>query len=158
MPVCSDCGKTKDGDEFHWNGSYRRPNCKECANARRRIAREKNASAAEADRKSSREWRSRNRKRANRNTKMWKRANKIKVALITSRELAKKRGYVPCLTLESEIPEPVACAICGFDGQLCLDHDHTTGDFRGWLCHRCNRVIGMAKDSKSLLRRMADYV
>ncbi len=36
-------------------------------------------------------------------------------------------------------PEDGRCEYCGSDlGPLCLDHDHETGLFRGWLCHKCN--------------------
>lgn len=36
-----------------------------------------------------------------------------------------------------------ACQICGNVPKRGLDqdHDHRTGDTRGWLCHRCNRAL-----------------
>lgn len=39
-----------------------------------------------------------------------------------------------------------------------LDHCHTSGQFRGWLCTTCNTALGMAKDSPELLRAMAEYI
>lgn len=40
----------------------------------------------------------------------------------------------------------------------CLDHDHETGLFRGWLCHQCNRMLGIAKDSVQTLERAIKYL
>ncbi len=39
-----------------------------------------------------------------------------------------------------------------------LDHDHTTGKFRGWLCNCCNRAFGMLGDTISGLERALDYL
>lgn len=67
-------------------------------------------------------------------------------------------------------PESITgtCEICRRDCNLipggpikdmiCFDHDHTTNQFRGWLCATCNSALGMAKDSPTLLRKMADYL
>jgi hypothetical protein len=50
-------------------------------------------------------------------------------------------------------------AFCGNrKGKLCLDHDHATGDIRGFLCHQCNAALGYMKDSPQLLRKAADYL
>jgi hypothetical protein len=59
------------------------------------------------------------------------------------------------------------CAICGSDERsinqgvermLAVDHDHNTGKVRGILCERCNRAIGLLKDSPAILRRAANYI
>jgi len=54
------------------------------------------------------------------------------------------------------------CAGCGghnIEGRrLAVDHDHETGQVRGLLCDRCNRIIGSAKDSPEVLRRLAAYL
>lgn len=54
------------------------------------------------------------------------------------------------------------CAICRM-GQsrghsLAVDHDHSTGNVRGLLCHRCNRVLGVVKDNPELLATMIEYL
>lgn len=41
---------------------------------------------------------------------------------------------------------------------LCLDHDHVTGAFRGWLCHACNLGIGLLGDNADSLRRALAYL
>ena len=44
------------------------------------------------------------------------------------------------------------------NGAWCLDHDHKTGGFRGWLCHRCNRGIGCFSDDVEKLERAVAYL
>ncbi len=41
---------------------------------------------------------------------------------------------------------------------LDCDHDHKTGAFRGWICHRCNSVLAAVGDDVSLLLGLADYL
>ena len=41
---------------------------------------------------------------------------------------------------------------------LHFDHDHITGEFRGWLCFPCNAALGFAKDDVEILQRMIDYL
>ncbi len=57
-----------------------------------------------------------------------------------------------------------ACAICGATDGLgknnwpSVDHDHTTGQIRGLLCHDCNTFIGFAKDDPAILARAIVYL
>jgi hypothetical protein len=39
-----------------------------------------------------------------------------------------------------------------------LDHHHKGGYFRGWLCHRCNRGVGLVGDSVENANRLVDYL
>lgn len=39
-----------------------------------------------------------------------------------------------------------------------LDHDHITGEFRGYLCHHCNTGLGNFKDDLSILNRAKKYL
>jgi hypothetical protein len=55
------------------------------------------------------------------------------------------------------------CAICrqessGGKGRLHVDHCHTTGKVRGLLCHYCNTMIGLAKESVSNLESAINYI
>ena len=54
------------------------------------------------------------------------------------------------------------CAICGGppvrDKELCVDHDHETGEIRGLLCVRCNAMLGHAKDDPAVLVAGAHYL
>ena len=58
---------------------------------------------------------------------------------------------------------PEQCEICGIPGAdlkrgLCYDHDHKTGEFRGWLCIRCNTALGLVKDNTETLMALIEYV
>ena len=91
----------------------------------------------------------------------------------------------PCLTelsrqrevLHNKIPRPphdYKCPICKKTEQeasktfrvgsgkkravFVLDHDHLTGEFRGWLCDKCNRGLGAFNDNEELLKGAIDYL
>ena len=49
------------------------------------------------------------------------------------------------------------CEACG-SRPVVLDHDHSTGLFRGLLCVRCNTCIGFSKDNPKTLRSLASYL
>lgn len=55
-------------------------------------------------------------------------------------------------------PRSSECELCGEKGKIVFDHCHASGAFRGWLCDRCNKVLGLVHDSPSLLARMIDYL
>ena len=40
----------------------------------------------------------------------------------------------------------------------CVDHDHDTDEFKGWLCHKCNRTLGGFYDDIDMLNRAVKYV
>ena len=60
------------------------------------------------------------------------------------------------------IAQGKACVICGErernGKRLSIDHDHSTGKFRGLLCHRCNVGLGMFRDSEDLLSMAISYL
>lgn len=81
---------------------------------------------------------------------------------ILSKQRSKFKHFLP--------PVEYTCPICKRDeskckgkggqksGTWCLDHDHETGEFRGWLCHDCNRALGNFKDSTTLLESALQYL
>lgn len=55
------------------------------------------------------------------------------------------------------------CEICGripgpTQRSNAFDHDHKTGEFRGWLCGRCNIGLGYFKDSTEALEKAIAYL
>lgn len=80
---------------------------------------------------------------------------------------ARKFGYSPCVESESVVSSLFTgrCANPGcmveesdMKRRLCMDHDHVTGKCRGWLCGRCNIVLGQLGDSPERIRGLADYL
>lgn len=54
--------------------------------------------------------------------------------------------------------KPLDCEICGAISVIHFDHNHKTGEFRGWICRRCNLVLGMVKDNSELLINLSEYL
>lgn len=50
------------------------------------------------------------------------------------------------------------CCICKEAQPLNVDHDHSTGEVRGLLCHRCNTGVGYFRDNPTFLQRAARYL
>lgn len=51
------------------------------------------------------------------------------------------------------------CALCSAqEGNLCVDHDHTTGRVRGLLCRRCNSGIAFLSDSVIGIQVALEYL
>ena len=101
-------------------------------------------------------------------------------------DLSYTRGHcLPCgrtltndikrLHKENPYPKDHSCDICGLSEDeatgnwknssngkkkkaFCLDHDHTTRKFRGWLCHDCNRAMGQFKDNVEILDSAIKYL
>lgn len=59
--------------------------------------------------------------------------------------------------------QPDQCEICGvfardFKRGLCYDHDHISGEFRGWICTRCNTTLGLVKENTETLMALIEYI
>lgn len=62
--------------------------------------------------------------------------------------------------------EDYECPICHrgaeevkqHNGSWVLDHCHETKNFRGWLCHKCNRALGSFNDNIKTIQRAIIYL
>lgn len=83
-------------------------------------------------------------------------------------EIQKQRNY---LRLSNGLPsKDYLCPIClkpekevsgkgnKKNGPWVLDHDHETKEFRGYLCHGCNRALGCFSDDIEKLKRAIEYL
>lgn len=68
-------------------------------------------------------------------------------------------------------PEKYICPICNISfkdamgtggarlkSPWVMDHDHTTGKYRGYICHSCNRGLGIFQDSIDTLNNAINYL
>ena len=61
---------------------------------------------------------------------------------------------------EGAPPKPSSCEFCGrvLHDKLRLDHCHTTGKFRAWLCNKCNTGFAQLGDTADALERAAKFI
>lgn len=67
-------------------------------------------------------------------------------------------GITPEIKLEMFKAQNGKCAICRLRRNLVIDHNHKTGKVRQHLCHPCNVLLGLAKDSIENLYKAAEYL
>jgi ribosomal protein L40E len=78
----------------------------------------------------------------------------------------KKYGLTPEMYDDILRGQDNKCAACGNEEtaknqfgpiSMAVDHDHTTEEFRGLLCMRCNRSLGMLNDSVETIEKLLNY-
>ena len=70
-------------------------------------------------------------------------------------------GITPEQFIDKYERQEKCCAICHSEMKIsesAIDHNHTTGEFRGILCKQCNRALGMFKDSPVVLKNALEYL
>lgn len=83
-----------------------------------------------------------------------------------ARNEPKRKPRVRTKTLHRAAPyEACRCEICGtrFSASSVTttarwDHNHGTGQFRGWLCHHCNVALGLLGDNPEVIEAAASYL
>ena len=86
------------------------------------------------------------------NHRKWREKNPAKSKEIQRRWREKKREFLAGRQKSSQ------CEICGMRGRICFDHNHNTGEFRGWICSKCNAVLGLVNDNPKLLQKIIEYL
>ena len=96
----------------------------------------------------------------------WRRENLARIierpSEATRRDDVRTRTAARLTTLAGR-PCPDVCELCGAapgaNKSLQFDHDHATGEFRGWLCIPCNTVvIGKIDRDPTMLARIVAYL
>jgi hypothetical protein len=59
-------------------------------------------------------------------------------------------------------PKELFCPTCGDtvtgSHNIVLDHNHTTGQIRGYICDNCNTGMGRAKDDVKILHKWIEWL
>lgn len=107
--------------------------------------------AAERNRERARQWRIDNPEKSREKTRQWYALNKDRVR-ISSRQAR--------YSAQPTRPEAQRCESCErlLDAAPHFDHDHATGQFRGWLCSQCNTGIGLLGDDVHGLEKAIAYL
>lgn len=142
--VCSKCNSKKHIFQFAAKGSV----CKDCNNEYMR------------------DWNSKNRAKVRAFQKVWRQKNK---GICQNSQLKSMYGITLKEYNELLKEQNNVCAICG-NGEtakqkglkkkknLAVDHCHSTNKVRGFLCSRCNTVLGSTNDSIEILEKMIEYL
>lgn len=148
--ICLRCNETKDVSKFHRDRKRKdgyNVYCKSCMKEKAEKYYKQNA------------------KKLNAQGKKWREENRFKASLWSSKKDAKRRGHLPCNATEEELEIAFSgkCDVCSVSElklttKLCLDHSHSTGEFRGFLCRKCNTMLGGASDDPEILRLGALYI
>lgn len=151
MKKCSRCGQGKPTSDYHKDN--RNPDglygwCKDCARAK---AREYRANNVEKVRESQ------------------KRTRQSKPDFYRNKRLVYEFGITLAQYEEMLQAQDGKCAICnqperrfhpktGKLWELCVDHDHESGEIRGLLCCDCNTALGLFKDNPDSLYAAIKYL
>lgn len=150
--TCGKCGETKEIDKFYQSKGVAKSWCKDCSKEYQKCLYKKEPQRVV---ERARKWRE-------------KYADKVSASRKKNRpaaylyELRNKYGLSKddATLLLSENGNH--CAVCGIQfsekSKRSLDHCHETGKVRGFLCRRCNSVLGLVSDDKSLLGKLAEYL
>ncbi len=162
---CTKCGETKAVSEFS-RGSIRKDGtyglssaCKKCR-VKQTCKYHEKPEVAERRRERNKAHYVRTKEQKKKDTVV-----RVQRKLWKSRGEARKYGHLPCNATVEELLAAFTgrCHICQVpemecERRLCMDHDHETGEFRGWLCARCNQAAGLLSESAENALSLAAYI
>lgn len=120
--------------------------CKACASAKDKKYRTANP---EISAKRTAKWRNKNIERSRKVNKRSKYKNSYNISEQQTLELLSEQNH--------------SCKICRLSSDelakdLCLDHNHLTGEIRGFLCDNCNKGLGQFKDNVRSIKAAIIYL
>lgn len=136
--TCRSCGEAKPDEDFHRgpHGEGRRPDCKPCANAKRRA---RYATAGGRDISYGQVLR-----------------REYGLTLAEYGDMLRRQAHRCAICRR---PQHSLVSKGGTETRrLMVDHDHVTGAIRGLLCHRCNQLVWAIEDNHTTLDAIRQYV
>jgi hypothetical protein len=158
--ICNDCKEVKDSNEFAKNKydkkDGRKTICKFCNNIR------------------SKKYHNKHKEKINNRQKEYYQANAEKLRRYT-REYHQKKSkqcentrllYTYGISLDEKLrmidSQNHQCACCNEElypthGNICVDHDHSTGVVRKILCRSCNMALGIMNENPDKITKLLQY-
>ena len=159
---CRLCGEVQSIAEFHRAVGMRDGHRNECKTCFRAIARKRYQADPQKVKDAVRRWQQENPERLRAYRAEYRNRPERKRAM---RDLYYQRTYGISADEADEILQAQngRCAICSTPAparlaSMHLDHDHATGQIRGFLCIDCNHGLGKLRDSADLLLRALVYL
>ena len=99
--------------------------------------------------------------------KVWLEKSRFSLSLKRSARVANAKNHSACNASEEDISgvfsgfchnEGCSARECSLSRRLHMDHDHKNGNFRGWLCGKCNASLGGVGDSFEKLDGLLEYL
>lgn len=130
MKTCTKCNIEKQIEDFSPQGNGRRSVCRKCRTAEQK----------------------------GRDYSKYKGKYKYTTEQRRAWNLKHKYGMTVSEYEKMLIDQNNKCKICQEVSDLVIDHNHKTGIVRGLLCHHCNTMLGLAKDSPQILEGAIAYL
>jgi len=150
LKTCNQCKIEKDFCRFYKN----RPECKECSN-RNSLEYRKSEEHKKIKRESNAKY-----KKTEKGKKSEQRYRMSLAGKLSSQRRRLKYYYNLSVEDYNKLLEKnnFICQICKSDKELCIDHDHKTGNIRGILCRSCNKGLGHFFDNIDILKGAIFYL
>ena len=147
--TCTSCGKVKPLKHFwkRWaNKSNRHEQCRACKLKKRRewMARRGSDYTTEWKKKTSKNWESYH------NSVDKYNAKKVGLSWDEFLRISKEQNGLCMVCKKSNTIK--------YNRRLVLDHNHSTGKFRGLLCHHCNMLLGACREDVEILIAAGKYL
>ena len=94
----------------------------------------------------------------NKRDDVWRANNSESILLKRQKYYAEKVYNISLEQYKKRMATSNKCEVCGSKNKLCYDHDHKTMKFRGVLCNKCNRSIGILGDTVESIQKVLFYL
>jgi len=94
----------------------------------------------------------------NKRDDVWRANNSESILLKRQKYYAEKVYNISLEQYKKRMATSNKCEVCGSKDKLCYDHDHKTMKFRGVLCNKCNRSIGILGDTVESIQKVLFYL
>lgn len=75
------------------------------------------------------------------------------------KQCVKEHSIIRRILHKDAPPKPEYCECCNkIPLKWCLDHDHSTNKFRGWICEKCNTGLGKLGDNLEGVTNAMNYL